>query len=128
MDDGQQADGCDARNRLALQLRRRGIRKLALVGAARESGRALQAELRRAGVDCEPIDGLRHQSARRARQIAGSVDLVVVCVSGLIAHRVSEPYRALGRGGGVVSVRARGAAGIAREIEAWLMAAPLRAA
>jgi hypothetical protein len=128
MDNGQQANGRDPGSRLAPQLRRRGIRKLALVGAARESGRAFQADLRRAGVDCELVDGLQHQSARRARQIAGSVDLVVVCVSGLIAHRVSEPYRALGRGGGVVSVRARGAAGIGREIEAWLMAAPLRAA
>lgn len=106
--------------RLGPRLRQAGVRRVALVGVAPPAGYALRDAADRHGVNCVVVDGMRHHTPRQAKSVASRSDVVVLCVSGPIAHRVSGQYRSRSLEASVVAVHARGADGITRELEGWL--------
>ena len=113
--------------RLRPMLYQAGVQRVAFVGVAPATGNALRSQALRRGLECLVVDGLRHHTSRRARDVEGWADLVVICVSGPIAHRVSGLYqsvRPIRPNGRVARVRARGAEGITRELERWLSQRP----
>lgn len=121
---GSTTEVAEAWRRLRPVLHRAGVRRVAFVGVAPTTGQALRDQGLHVGIECLVIDGLRHHTPRRARDVASRADLVVVCASGLIAHRVSRLYLSERQNGLVVPVRARSAAGISNELEAWLSRHP----
>ena len=114
----------EAWRRLRPMLYQAGVQRVAFVGVAPATGNALLSQALRRGLECLVVDGLRHHTPRRARDVEGWADLVVICVSGPIAHRVSGLYQSFRPNGRVARVRARGAEGITRELERWLSQRP----
>lgn len=110
--------------RLGPQLRLAGVERLAIVGIARPAGFAMLQAARPYGVECVLVDGLMHRAPRRAMAAARRADLVVLCVSGPVAHGVTIQFRRWRIGAQVVAVYSRGADGISRELEAWLGRCP----
>jgi hypothetical protein len=105
-------------SRVAALLARSGIHRIALIGASPKAWQTVRNELERHAIRVEGVDGQCHHTQRDARAVAARADLIVVCVSGPIAHRVSRHYRSEAR---AVWVCARGGVSIAEEIEEWLL-------
>lgn len=94
-----------------------GVTRLAIVGASPASRRQLRDLVGGSAVRIRFVDGLDRLSRRHSGPIVDWADVIVICASAQIKHRVSRLFTSDPRSRGkLLMVSCRGIAAIAREI------------